>query len=109
MKFWTPVEVTGWIAQSVAILWLFRKDASRSDGWWRGPEARLALALALCLGWAWRLVYQFVLASSGFWYFVADDPCRWLLAYGWSREPFLITWDGIWQGATFYLHGLAMR
>jgi hypothetical protein len=73
------------------------------------PAAGLALALALTLGWAWRLVYQFVLASSGFWYFVADDPCRWLLAWSWSREPFLITWDGIWQGATFYLHGLAMR
>lgn len=64
--------------------------------------------IAILVAWTWRLVYSFVLASSGFWYLVADDVARWLLSWGWSVSPYLITWDGIWQGGTFYLHGAAM-
>src|SRR5664279_2780487 len=69
----------------------------------------LACAFAIMLAWNWRLNYEFALGSSGFWYLVADDPARWTMSYGWSRHPYFITWDGIWQGGTFYLHGAAMR
>ncbi len=109
MNPWTPVELAGWAAQIAAIgfLLLFGVRASEL----RGPPVPtdVACALVLALGWAWRLLYQFVLASSGFWYFVADDPCRWFLAWQWAVNPYVITWDGVWQGATFYVHGLAMR
>lgn len=64
--------------------------------------------IAILIAWIWRLVYAFVLASTGFWYLVPDDVARWLLSWGWSVSPYLVTWDGVWQGATFYLHGAAM-
>ena len=64
--------------------------------------------IAILVAWIWRLVYCFVLASSGFWYLVPDDVARWLLSWGWAISPYLITWDGIWQGGTFYVHGAAM-
>src|SRR6185295_13011745 len=81
----------------------------------RSPEAPEALALtwercaiAILVAWSWRLVYVFVLASSGFQYLVPDDVARWLLSWGWSESPYAVTWDGIWQAGTFYVHGTAM-
>ncbi len=65
-------------------------------------------AIAILVAWTWRLVYCFVLASGGFWYLVPDDVARWLLSWGWAASPYLISWDGIWQGGTFYVHGAAM-
>jgi len=81
----------------------------------RHPAAVEALAfkwehclIAILLAWIWRLVYCFVLASTGFFYLVPDDVARWMLSWGWSVSPYLISWDGIWQGGTFYVHGAAM-
>lgn len=100
-----PLEAVLWILQILVLLLA-----------WRGPNtassqepSKIGLLLALTGSWAWRLAYAFVLSSSGFWYFVADDTARWQLSYLWARHPYLITWDGVWQGATFYIHGLAMQ
>jgi hypothetical protein len=109
MKSWRVVEIVGWTAQIVCIGLVIRAAPRARPILLRTRTSYLACSLALSLAWAWRLAYSFVLASSGFWYFVADDPCRWLLSWSWAKKPFLITWDGIWQGGTFYLHGLAMR
>jgi hypothetical protein len=106
---WRVVEIVGWTAQILCVVLVIRTTARARPILLGTRASYLACALALSLGWAWRLAYHFVLASSGFWYFVADDPCRWMLSWSWAREPFLITWDGIWQAGTFYLHGLAMR
>jgi hypothetical protein len=64
--------------------------------------------IAILVAWIWRLIYLFVLSSRGFAYLVPDDVARWLLSWGWSVSPYLISWDGIWQGGTFYVHGAAM-
>ena len=109
MSPWRPVELAGWAAQIVAIFLLLR---TRNRGPARNvpPQPTLVVcALVISVAWAWRLAYQFVLASNEFWYYVADDPCRWLLSWSWAQKPYVLTWDGVWQGATFYLHGLAMR
>jgi hypothetical protein len=76
--------------------------ADRRSGRWEIP------AIAFLAAATWRLTYAFVLASAGFGYLVPDDVARWLLSWQWSEKPYLITWDGIWQGGTFYLHGSAM-
>jgi hypothetical protein len=66
-------------------------------------------ALAVCGAWAWRLACLFLLASLGFHYSIPDDASRFYLSWGWYKQPYLITWDGIWQGGTFYADGLAMH
>lgn len=58
---------------------------------------------------AFRLLYLFALIGSGYHFLIMDDPCRWVMAEGWARDPYLITWDGVWLGGTFYVHGLAMK
>lgn len=105
-----PVDALDWILwglQGVVLIlaWRARRlpaaEEARSLTWER-------CLIAILVAWTWRLVYAFVLASSGFWYLVPDDVARWLLSWGWSVSPYLISWDGIWQGGTFYLHGAAM-
>lgn len=105
-----PVDTLDWILwglQGVVLVLAWRQRLrsgsaeARSLTWER-------CVIAILLAWTWRLVYAFVLASSGFWYLVPDDVAKWLLSWGWSVSPYLITWDGIWQGGTFYLHGAAM-
>src|SRR4030095_7658699 len=101
--------MAGWIAQVAAVALLLRARNRRAGALPGKETTYLVSALVISLAWCWRLAYQFVLEGSGFWYYVADDPCRWLLAWSWAEHPYLLTWDGVWQGATFYLHGLAMR
>jgi hypothetical protein len=106
---WKPVEFAGWAAQIAAIALLLRARARDGESHLRNETPWLVSALVISLAWCWRLAYQFVLEASGFSHYVADDPCRWLLAWSWAEHPYVLTWDGVWQGATFYLHGLAMR
>jgi hypothetical protein len=106
-----PIDLVDWILwglQGVVLILAWRvgrRPASAAQGrtltWER-------CVIAILVAWSWRLVYAFALASSGFWYLVPDDVARLLLSWGWSDSPYLVTWDGIWQGGTFYLHGAAM-
>ena len=103
----TFIQKSLWFFQFVAIA-LFL--TGRKSDW---SKSRRAVSLSFCflaiaLAWVWRLAYQFVLSSGGFAFFVPDDPTRWGMAHAWARDPFFVTWDGIWLGATFYLHGAAM-
>ena len=102
----TAVEIVLWILQAFLLLLALRK--SRGIAQDRTVSAS-ACALAIALAWNWRLIYEFALAAGGYWYFVADDPSRWWQSVSWSHDPYFISWDGVWQGGTFYLHGAAMR
>src|SRR5664279_3796995 len=99
-------EIVLWVLQIAIILYVIRRPGRIHEDKSVSP---VACAFVLLLAWNFRLIYEFALGSSGFWYFVGDDPSRVLMSYSWSRDPFFITWDGIWQGGTFYLHGAAMR
>lgn len=105
-----PIDSLDWILwglQAVALMLALRGGRRREAVEVRGLTLERCL-IAILLAWTWRLAYSFVLASSGFWYLVPDDAAKWLLSWGWAVSPYLITWDGIWQGGTFYLHGAAM-
>ncbi len=106
------IQAAGWMTQAAAVIALLlfsnrghdpRPAASpRRASWAQG-------ALAVCGAWAWRLACLFLLASLGFHYSIPDDASRFYLSWGWYKQPYLITWDGIWQGGTFYVNGLAMH
>jgi hypothetical protein len=106
------IQAAGWMAQIAAIIALLWFSIRRHD-----PEPAVSLgrvtwsqcALAVCGAWAWRLACLFLLASLGFHYSIPDDASRFYLSWGWYKQPYLITWDGIWQGGTFYVNGLAMH
>jgi hypothetical protein len=96
-----------WSLQALVLILAWR--AGRRTG--EEPEPSLTperCLIAILVAWIWRLIYLFVLSSRGFAYLVPDDVARWLLSWGWSVSPYLISWDGIWQGGTFYVHGAAM-
>lgn len=105
------LQIAGWLAQLAAIailLWFYSGRRTPS----RQLHTRLPFTvclLALAAAWAWRLAYEFVLSSIGYRYIVADDADRFLLSWAWYQQPYLVTWDGIWQGGTFYFNGAAMR
>ena len=99
-------EILLWVLECALIVLLLRRSTHLNED---SNVSPLAVAVVLLLGWNWRLIYLFALGASQFWYFVGDDMARFLMSYGWSRHPYFITWDGIWQGGTFYVHGLAMR
>jgi hypothetical protein len=105
-----PVDALDWIlwgleVLAVAIAWRAKKRPLPAEtGPWTGERC----AIAILMAWSWRLVSVFVLASIGFWYLVPDDVARWLLSWGWAVSPYLVTWDGVWQGGTFFVHGAAM-
>jgi hypothetical protein len=105
-----PVDILDWILWGLEVLALvlaLRARGLRPPGETRSLTAERS-AIAILLAWSWRLVYVFVLASSGFRYLVPDDVARWLLSWGWSVSPYFVTWDGVWQGGTFFVHGAAM-
>lgn len=105
-----PIDVLDWILwalQGVVVILAWRAGR-RTAAAQPGTLTWERCVIAILVAWSWRLVYSFVLASSGFWYLVPDDVARWLLSWGWSVSPYLVTWDGIWQGGTFYVHGAAM-
>lgn len=104
---WIP----GWIAQGAVIFALLVAGKGQPQEGTLGPRnpSVSGSALAICAAWAVRMVYLFVLASTGFRYLVDDDAARFLMACDWYKKPYLITWDGTWQGGTSYLHGAAMH
>jgi len=86
-----------WSLQALVLILAWR--AGRRTG--EEPEPSLTperCLIAILVAWIWRLIYLFVLSSRGFAYLVPDDVARWLLSWGWSVSPYLISWDGIWQG-----------
>ncbi len=105
-----PLDALDWILWGLqAVVLVLAWPAGRNPA---ASETRALAwercAIAILLAWSWRLVYVFVLASTGFRYLVPDDVARWLLSWGWSESPYAVTWDGIWQAGTFYVHGTAM-
>ena len=64
---WRVVEIVGWTAQLVCVALVIRTTTRTRPTPFGSPTSYLAGGLALSLAWAWRLAYQFVLASSGFW------------------------------------------
>jgi hypothetical protein len=103
-----PIDYCLWALQVVLIL-LALRNSPRSTFRRMTSLGAPHCVIAILLAWLLRLAYYFVLTSTGFHYLVPDDVARWLLAWGWAASPYFITWDGIWQGGTFYLHGMAMR
>lgn len=106
------IQAAGWAAQIVAIIVLLLVSTSRQDARSAVSPGSLSwphCALAICGAWAWRLACLFLLVSLGFHYSIPDDASRFYLSWGWYKQPYLITWDGIWQGGTFYVNGLAMH
>ena len=106
------IQAAGWMTQIAAIIALLLFSTRRHDPKPTAPPGRASwshCALAVCGAWAWRLACLFLLASLGFHYSIPDDASRFYLSWGWYKQPYLITWDGIWQGGTFYANGLAMH
>ena len=105
-----PIDILDgilWSLQGLVLILAWR--AGRRAGEESAPSlTREGCIIAILVAWIWRLIYLFVLSSRGFAYLVPDDVARWLLSWGWSVSPYLISWDGIWQGGTFYVHGAAM-
>lgn len=102
----TAPEVVLWILQAALIVVLFRKTRRVEP---TSAVQVMTVLFVMSLAWNWRLVYEFAIGSSGFWFFVEDDVARFLMSADWKNHPYFLTWDGIWQGGTFYLHGLAMK
>ncbi len=106
------IQAAGWAAQIAAIIVLLLVSTGRQDTKSAVSPGSLSwphCALAVCGAWAWRLACLLLLASLGFHYSIPDDASRFYLSWGWYKQPYLITWDGIWQGGTFYVNGLAMH
>jgi len=100
------IEILLWVAQSLLILsfllegkfYPFERAAHSNPPPW----------IPILFAWGFRLACFFTMASLGFLYFIPDDPCRWGMAFNWTKVPYFITWDGVWLGMPFYLHGLSM-
>jgi hypothetical protein len=106
------IQAAGWAAQIAAIILLLLVSIRERETKSAVPLGCLSwphCALAVCGAWAWRLACLFLLVSLGFHYSIPDDASRFYLSWGWYKQPYLITWDGIWQGGTFYVNGLAMH
>ena len=106
------IQAAGWMAQIGAIIALLWFSIRRHDPEPAAVPGRVSwpqCALAVCGAWAWRVACLFLLVSLGFHYSIPDDASRFYLSWGWYKQPYLITWDGIWQGGTFYVNGLAMH
>ena len=103
------LQIVGWIAQVAAITLLILLARHSSESLAPRRCSLSQCALAVCAAWVWRAAYAFVLASTGLHYVIADDAARFLLSWEWYRQPYLITWDGIWPAGVFYMHGAAMH
>lgn len=106
------IQAAGWMTQIAAIIALLLFSTRGHDPKAAESPGRASwslCALAVCGAWAWRLACLFLLASLGFHYSIPDDASRFYLSWGWYKRPYLITWDGVWQGGTFYANGLAMH
>jgi hypothetical protein len=106
------IQAAGWMAQIAAIIALLWFSIRRHDPMPAASPGRVTwsqCALAVCGAWAWRLACLFLLVSLGFHCSIPDDASRFYLSWGWYKHPYLVTWDGIWQGGTFYVNGLAMH
>ncbi|MGH0032129.1 MAG: hypothetical protein ACQGVC_20255, partial [Myxococcota bacterium] len=99
-----------WALQLVLIGWVTASGGGRAGRGRIGlPHATLGAALlVVAAGWIWRLVYAFVLASGGFRFWIGDDAVRWLNAWRWSQEPFLLLPGDPWLVGPYVLHGSAM-
>lgn len=109
------VEMLAWLLQAIlALLIVYVAPASRTLRW--SEPSTGACAAVIGFAWAWRMTHLFVLASGDFKFWMDDDTRRFINAFAWSLDPYLLVplppnsvlGPALEMPATHIVHGLMM-